>query len=252
MGMDGKSFDVLVRRVLGRPSRRGMLRAGAGSLVTAALAGRGLSAPDDVEAKKKPCPPCKKRKKGKCKGSLPDGTGCTNGTCQGGRCIVASDPDPVGPVTTADATCLDADENKAFGLRLVQTFRALRSGHLTSASVELTDNVAGADFDMEIWSVDQDNVPNAVLAGVTIADVPATGGGVLRTLSGTFPGPATVVAGLRYALVVTIVGPNQSFGLHYATIDNCPDGNMFQVVPGGGPLVSEPTSDLVFATFVTA
>ncbi len=37
--------------------------------------------------KKKPCPPCKKRKKGKCKGKVPDGTPCASGTCQSGACV---------------------------------------------------------------------------------------------------------------------------------------------------------------------
>ena len=49
--------------------------------------------------KKKSCPPCKKRKNGKCKGTQPDGTGCTDGTgqagtCQSGSCVATVAPPP--------------------------------------------------------------------------------------------------------------------------------------------------------------
>jgi hypothetical protein len=40
--------------------------------------------------KKNACPPCRKRKRGKCKDAKPDGTACTGGTCQGGSCVSAS------------------------------------------------------------------------------------------------------------------------------------------------------------------
>jgi hypothetical protein len=36
--------------------------------------------------RKKRCPPCKKRKKGKCKGRLPDGSACPGGICLSGNC----------------------------------------------------------------------------------------------------------------------------------------------------------------------
>ena len=52
--MDGERFDDLVRRALGYGSRRGLVRAGFGSLVTSALAGLGLTlAHAAAEAKKK-------------------------------------------------------------------------------------------------------------------------------------------------------------------------------------------------------
>src|SRR5262245_3306710 len=119
-------------------------------VVAAALASV-LSTPSrDAPAakhKKKPCPPCKQRKKGKCKTIAPDGTACSGGTCQGGSCIPPADPVPT---TTADAACPSAHASFSGLPRNAQTFRALRSGQLTSASVELHDNVEGADFDMEI------------------------------------------------------------------------------------------------------
>lgn len=86
--MDGYEFDELVRRSLSPASRRGMLRVGTGFLAASALAALGLHAPDEVQAKKKkPCPPCKKRKQGKCKAKLPDGTTCPGGSCTSGKCI---------------------------------------------------------------------------------------------------------------------------------------------------------------------
>ena len=80
----------------------------------------------------------------------------------------ASPPPPPAPVAQADAFCAAT----GFGLsntRLAQSLRALRSGQLTSASVFLMADVAGADLDVEIWSVDQANAPSAMLAGTTIA-----------------------------------------------------------------------------------
>jgi hypothetical protein len=79
--MDGVAFDTLTRSLLARGSRR---RALIGLASTLGLI-LGATAIEDATAKKK-CPPCKKRKQGKCKGKKPDGTVCPGGTCQGGRC----------------------------------------------------------------------------------------------------------------------------------------------------------------------
>ena len=69
---------------------------------------------------KKPCPPCKKRKAGKCKKKLPDGAACTGGTCQSGSCVSTSiresecaTPDtcqePPTSFRCAEATCVSGD-----------------------------------------------------------------------------------------------------------------------------------------------
>src|SRR4051794_24260786 len=60
--------------------------------------------------KKKPCPPCKTRKKGKCKVTLPDGTAGAGGTCQGGklpcgRCRAPPPPSPSPPPPTGPGFC---------------------------------------------------------------------------------------------------------------------------------------------------
>lgn len=78
--MDNNQFDTLTARLADGLSRRR-------GLVAIATLGLGaLSGPDGVGAKKKKaCPPCKRRKKGKCK-PQPDGTACGNGICNTGIC----------------------------------------------------------------------------------------------------------------------------------------------------------------------
>jgi hypothetical protein len=84
--MDGSDFDALARSLTATGSRRQALAAvliGALSLV------RGGFSVQEAEAKKKKCPPCKKRKRGKCKGKKPDGTVCgPDQVCAGGACVV--------------------------------------------------------------------------------------------------------------------------------------------------------------------
>jgi hypothetical protein len=92
--MDGIRFDTLTRALTAAGSRR--------HAVTTALIGGlslalGASSVEDAAAKKKPCPPCKKRKQGKCKKKLPDGTGCPGGSCQNGSCVAAAAPPPPSP-----------------------------------------------------------------------------------------------------------------------------------------------------------
>lgn len=45
--------------------------------------------------KRKACPPCRKRKQGKCKAKVPDGRACPGGSCRSGRCV----PTPAEPTT---------------------------------------------------------------------------------------------------------------------------------------------------------
>jgi hypothetical protein len=100
--MDAGHFDRLTRALSQGTTRRRL---------TALLGGLGLgslvSSPwqQRIQAKKKkPCPPCKKRKKGKCKGTLADGTACSGGTCQGGRCLPAC-TDTIQNGTESDVDC---------------------------------------------------------------------------------------------------------------------------------------------------
>lgn len=96
--MDSTHFDALTRSFPALQSRRGVLTALSGGLLTfltATLAGQDALAAKQRDKRaaatkkrhKKPCPPCKTRKQGKCKGQVPDGSACNGGTCQGGACL---------------------------------------------------------------------------------------------------------------------------------------------------------------------
>lgn len=84
--MDAERFDALTRSLSFESSRRGVLSALTGSLVALELAAQ--ESPAKKKKKKKPCPLCRTRKKGKCKGKVQDGTSCgTERECQGGTCV---------------------------------------------------------------------------------------------------------------------------------------------------------------------
>jgi hypothetical protein len=93
--MDAERFDILARSLtIGsrRVALRTILSVALGTTLRTSFAER-------AEAKKKPCPPCKKRKKGKCKKKLPDGTACPDGSCQTGNCVATTVPPPPCTVT---------------------------------------------------------------------------------------------------------------------------------------------------------
>lgn len=210
--MDTDPFDTLTARLNDQLTRRRSL----GLLGVAGM----VSAQDAIAGKKK------RRKRKKKKPAMP------------------------GPVTRADASCIATNPLTA-GVgyaRVAQTFRALRTGQLTAASFLLQANGAGMDFDVEIWSVDADNVPAAFLGGTTIADVPETVSPNQRQLTATMPTPVPVVAGTRYALVVT-KGVNAAL---VVSADNpCADGMIFYGGPGE-PYFPAPAIDLHFGTVVAA
>lgn len=79
--MDPSRFDTLSRVM----TTAGPRRAAIGTILAGLLIMPG--ADYGVTRKKKACPPCKRRKQRKCKGSLPEGTSCPGGTGQSGRCI---------------------------------------------------------------------------------------------------------------------------------------------------------------------
>lgn len=86
--MDANRFETLLRVVNGSASRRGMVR----TLAGLALGGTLGAAIAEGEAKQ--CPPCRTKKKGKCKGKKPHGTRCDHGrgVCQSGTCRCGGGP----------------------------------------------------------------------------------------------------------------------------------------------------------------
>ena len=227
--MDGSQFDTLLRGLSTARSRRGAVM----GLLGGAVSLLGLT---KSKAKHK-----KKHHHKKGKGSPPASP--------------PTAPPPPGPTATADASCVspNAPLNGASGIaRQAQTFRALRSGQLTSATIYLFRVGAdGTDLDVEIWSVDQANAPSAVLAGTTVSNLSAFDSMFdPRPLTVTFAGPATVSLGLRYALVIT--GSITDYGLQAYTNDPCPDGNVFQAATVNSAFTSVPELDLRFETVVTA
>src|SRR5215207_3507699 len=99
--MDANHFDALTQRLTTRRNRRQSLA------FLASLGLASLLAPSVAEAKKtKSCPPCKRRKKGKCKMNLPDGSLCPSGTCQSGSCVAGPPPrDTCSPPCGANQVC---------------------------------------------------------------------------------------------------------------------------------------------------
>src|SRR5687768_15838555 len=101
--MDADRFDALSRSLTDARSRRTALA----SLLGGTLGLVGLT----KTAAKKTCPPCKKRKKGKCKKKKPDGSACAGGTCQRGVCQPTPGPgDPCPGQTLCDGVCISTDE----------------------------------------------------------------------------------------------------------------------------------------------
>lgn len=103
--MDDNRFDAAARSLFASTSRRDAAR----TIVGLALAGSAgtLFAPIDGDAKKKkkPCDPCRIKKKGKCKGPKPDGTPCDGGSCTGGTCTPSSVSPPPPPPPPPPAGC---------------------------------------------------------------------------------------------------------------------------------------------------
>jgi hypothetical protein len=105
--VDHNQFDVLARSLGAGTSRRSLCRALTGAGLGALLGSAFGTLDGDAKKKrdkKKPCPPCMKRKQGKCKGTLPDGTACNAGTCRSGRCVAAATADPCASCT-GDQVC---------------------------------------------------------------------------------------------------------------------------------------------------
>ena len=103
--LDDVRFDRFIRAVSRAGSRRQALAS-----VLLGMPGLLLRSHDPASAKKKACPPCRKRKKGKCRGVVPDGTPCPGGTCRSGQCLAAASPPPLPPTSPPIAGCLNGQK----------------------------------------------------------------------------------------------------------------------------------------------
>lgn len=221
--MIAETFERQVCSVTQDRSRRGLLRLGHFAVVASALAALGLRADDDAEARKKK----KKRKKNQ----------------------PGSPPPPVGQV---DAFCPAPGNNTLSTLapnRMAQTFTANTRGWLVSAEIVLEGETGTeGDYIMGVATTDDSGVPTGnVLATTTIASSQFSDG--LSTVTFTFPDPATVLPGRRYALVLTRSAPN-NLRWRAHDYDACSTGAAFISTDGVfyGGLISP--FDHVFATFV--
>lgn len=266
MVLDGAHFDQLTKRL----SRRRIMQGLGTVLVGGTLAALGQSgnatAAKSGRCKRTPgaCETCKKgkchKKNGKkqCKAGKitpkAEGTVCSGGACQSGRCVA-----PDGTVLTPDrgdgtgdrgggtgprppasqgvtVTCpRGANDVPALGSdRIAQTFTAPVSGQLTSAEIPITGVIADAGIRVEIRSLDGAGVPTpTVLASDQINNLPATPLREVHTLRATFAPAASVQEGTGYALVLTAVDPRKGFGVFSREEDPCPGQAFFDSFANG-------------------
>lgn len=104
--MDERIFDSVVRSLGDGATRRRIVSLLGGGLAGGAILT--LVAEDEADGKKKgkkrkPCAPCRVRRKGKCRGVAPDGSACGNGqVCRAGTCVSSC---PEGTACGNGGTC---------------------------------------------------------------------------------------------------------------------------------------------------
>lgn len=154
----------------------------------------------------------------------------------------------------ADASCQPTPDTGQAGAKFAQTFTALHTGKLTTATMK-TNKPAGTtnDYLMEIRTVDGSGVPTATV--LASASVPAAGlpDDTWADITTTFSSPASVVAGQQYALVLSRPGSNL---FAESRADNpCPGGAGYSAAVSTDPFTLDcfPTCspDRYFAVFVT-
>jgi hypothetical protein len=158
------------------------------------------------------------------------------------------------PETRADATCPgpadDLIPTATNGeARFAQTFTAGRRGVLVRAElVVLSDATTAADLILRLAPLDDEGVPtNTILAEAAIAGAAAPVD--LEAVSFSFVEPASVEAGVSYALVLTRPG-GDDFGWAVEENGGCPGGRFgsddqtapFELLSSG--------AGFVFTTFV--
>jgi len=148
-----------------------------------------------------------------------------------------------------DANCPGPPETGVAGItEAAQTFTAQSTGALTRVQASISDTAANeGDFVLSIRTLDGSGTPtDSTLATTVVPDAAAPT--PADTISGTFAAPANVVAGQRYALVIS--RPGDSFSALTRAEDPCP-GALFVRVSIASPFTEVVGDDLVFAVFVT-
>jgi hypothetical protein len=136
--------------------------------------------------------------------------------------------------------------------RLAETFTALNTGQLTRAQIAIDKGGSTTgDFVIDVRSLDGAGAPTEyVLASTAVLDSSVPNGN--SNLTGTFSAPASIVAGQRYALVLSRPGGGQ-WAVKTNQNNPCPDGQEF--VSSGAGVAWTATGagayDAVFAVFVT-
>lgn len=118
--MDSTQFDDLLRAIAARSSRRGIVASLVGSLV-----GILPLPPGTREAEAKKCPPCRKKRDGRCKKKRPNGTQCGGPCkeCHEGDCVDKANGASCGTgklcaagnCVTGQGTCAVGDDHCAAG-----------------------------------------------------------------------------------------------------------------------------------------
>jgi hypothetical protein len=233
--VDATRIDALVRSLSAPSSRRGLLR---GASATAlALAATRL--PADTEAKKKKKGKKKKNRKQDSTNQPPISPPSTPATA---------------PYTKTDAVC-PGPSNDAFGIvdlnaRLAQTFTAIASGPLVSAELRLTEPAGSTgDYVLRLSPIDAAGIPtNTVLAETQVADGNVPNG--QSTVTFDFANPASVEAGVSYALVVTRPGSNQLVWV--GQTGNACTGTAFMSPSQDAAFIAVGNIDFTFTTYVTS
>jgi hypothetical protein len=132
--------------------------------------------------------------------------------------------------------------------RVGQTFTALNTGQLTSATLSVNKGSNNDAFSMQIRPLDMSGVPDeSAASAIATESVPAPASSGFVPLIANFSSPASVVAGQQYALVVERTA--DVFGVGTAAVPCA--GDIWVTNPG--PVWGlGPTADLAFAIRVNA
>jgi hypothetical protein len=156
-----------------------------------------------------------------------------------------------GATSVPDASC-DANLGASIvqpngDLKVAQTFAALHTGGLETASTAVTTPMGATpgDWRLEIAAT-SGGAPAQVLASTTVPNTlaPNTQG----TITGTFASPAAVTAGGTYAVLISRPGSN-GFDVAEQGGDPCPGQGYYQNVVSG-PFIAFNFVDFRFATTV--